>query len=56
MLSALAEYDEVNTDFNFSCDLEDSVYVLKCQGHPLVHNISTHSECLCKELNTFKNL
>ena len=54
MLSALAEYDELNRDFNCSCDLEHNVHVLKCQGYPFVHNLNTHLECLCKELSSFE--
>ena len=31
------------------------MFVLKCQGHPFVHNIRTHFECLCRgELNLFE--
>ena len=54
MLSVLAEYDDVNMDLNCSCNLEHNANVLKCQGHPFVHNTRTHSEYLCRELNPFK--
>ena len=50
ILSELAKYGKVNADFNCSCDLEHSVFVLKCEQHPFVHDLKIFSECICKEL------